>query len=487
MIFFSLILFLITAPPSIEWTGSASGGIIAVECAGDINSDGTDDIFAASVEDQGYGIMCIDGISGDVIWTNEKVPGAFNTDCLRAIGDADLDGIADLAVGTWMNYAVTVLSGSTGSVIWTDRQTLPVHFVESVDGPDTGGIAVIATKVEAPNHYCSNIAFDGQTGDVLWATPATSTLDYWIRTTDSDVSGNGWSEMGYSIDRGSVMNGYVVVRDGYTGDVLQSAGTMYFGTMDICSYYSGLLAVSNFGDYPVMWVESIISGTAIWSSNDWNLEFSTLDFIPNITGSYSPYPEILGWSGSHLTLIRGDDGYYQDEYIFPSEITSVDCYLDEEFWKLALITSGKFYCPELVFDSPSTEPSIVLPNSGGTDLCLLESDEYPTPLVAVSMTGSGPGVCVISTSWPVEIAEESNDPGSVIPSVRLLSIPGRGGLTIIGESQVEVMILDIAGRIIEIENIAEGEQVHVQLFPGVYQLVDSDSGRLLYTATVLCE
>ena len=55
--------------------------------------------------------------------------------------------IPDLAVGTWMNYAVAVLSGSTGNVIWTDPQTLPVHFVESVDGPDTGDIAVIATLI----------------------------------------------------------------------------------------------------------------------------------------------------------------------------------------------------------------------------------------------------------------------------------------------------------------------------------------------------
>lgn len=64
-----------------------------------------------------------------------------------------------------------------------------------------------------------------------------------------------------------------------------------------------------------------------------------------------------------------------------------------------MITGASFYCPDLVINTPSIEPSIVLPNSGGADLCLLESEEYPTPLVAVAMTGSGPGVCVISTSW----------------------------------------------------------------------------------------
>ncbi len=102
-----------------------------------------------------------------------------------------------------------------------------------------------------------------------------------------------------------------------------------------------------------------------------------------------------------MTLIRGDDGYFQNKYIFPCTITSVDCYQDETIWKLVLITGAFYYCLELVFNSPSIEPSIVLPNSGGADLCLLESEEYH---------------------------------------------PGRGGLTVVGECQVEVMILDISNQ-----------------------------------------
>lgn len=486
--FHLLVLMLLAGPPSVEWSAVPSGGMVAVECAGDVNSDGTDDIFAASDETLGYGIMCLDGISGEVIWLNDSIRGAFTTGCLRAIGDTDLDGIVDLAVGTGLglNYAVTTLSGATGNVIWSAPQSNRVHFVQYAVGPNPGDVIVLSTKVTSSNHFCTFFALNGQTGDVVWSSPAQSTLDYWIRTTDADVSGNDWSEMGYSVDRGSVSFGYVHVKDGITGGVLQSTGTMYYGTMDICSS-PGLLAVSHFGIYPIMWMESIISGDTIWSSDDTNMSFISLDFIPNITGSSTPYPEIIGWSGPHLTLIRGDDGYHQNRYEFPNPIASVDCYLDEIQWKLALITETSFRCPDLVFESPTVEPSIMLPNSGGADLCLLESDLYSTPLAAIAMSGPGPGVCVIRTSWPVEINRETTIPIPEVPSVRLLSVPGRGCLVMIGESQVEVMILDITGRAIDNVSIGEGERVYVQLGPGVYQLIDGNSGRLLHMATVLCK
>ncbi len=482
--FYTIILTLIGTPPSIEWTAIPSGGIVSVECAGDVNSDGTEDIFVASIEDLGNGIWCLDGLTGEEIWSsNIFPPGAFKTGCFRAIGDVDFDGIADLAVGTWMNKAVTVISGSSGSIIWSVTQTPAVYYIEYVTGPKPGDVNVLASRVGS-DYYTSTIALNGQTGKALWASPSESTFDSWIRTTESDVSGNGWSEMGYSVDRGSVFSGYVVVRDGLTGELLQSAGTMYYGTMDICSYYTGLLAVSHFGDVPVMWVESVASGATIWTSDDYNLSFRNLQYIPNVTGSYYPYPDILGLYSSGMTLIRGDDGYYQDQYNFPSTIQSVECYMDSDTWMLALATNGSFHCPALVFSSPSIEPSVSLPSSGGADMCLLQSDLYPTPLAAIAMTGSGPGVCVISTSWPVEIeVDQTSTP--IVPSIKLISNPGTGGLTIIGEDHNDVMILDIAGRLIRDVAIDEGELVYVELPPGVYHIVELNCGYTLHKAVVL--
>jgi hypothetical protein len=482
-----LVLVLVAGPPSLEWAMVPSGGIVAVECAGDVNSDGTDDIFAASDEALGYGIMCLDGITGETIWLNDSIPGAFATGCLRAMGDADLDGISDLAVGTGLNFAITALSGATGDVLWSIPQSNPIYSVQYAEGSEPGNVAVLATR-KSPGENCTFFALDGQTGSALWSSPTVATQDSWIRITDSDVSGNGWSEMGYSVDRGSAMNGGVIVRDGYTGVYLQGSSTMYFGTMDICdSSPIACLAVSHFGDYPVMWMNLLTSGATIWSSNEANMSFPYLDFLPNITGPSTPYPEVTGWGGSNLMLIRGDDGYHQDWFEFPSSIQSVDCFIDDAQWRLALVTTASFHCPYLVFVSPTVEPSISLPTSGGCDLCLLESDLYPTPLAAIAMSGSGSGVCVISTSWPVAVASESTIPLSETPSIRLLSHPAAGGIAMIGENWIEVVIMDIAGRVVQQISVDNGEQVFIPLPPGVYQLIEHNSGRLLTKATVLCE
>lgn len=236
-----------------------------------------------------------------------------------------------------------------------------------------------------------------------------------------------------------------------------------------------------------MWVNSLITGDTIWSSNDVSLSFSHLDFIPNITGTFTPYPEILGWGGSSLTLIRGDDGYYQDRYYFPNSLQSVDCFVDESQWRLAVITSTSIYCPYLTFVSPSLEPSVLLPNSGGIDMCLLESNLYPTPLIAIAFAGSGPGVCMISTSWPVSISGKTSTGIPIAPVVNLLSVPGIGQIDIVGGSQADIAILDITGRVIKRISINCGEHISVSLVPGVYLLVDQNSGLLLYRATVVSE
>ncbi len=480
----SIVLF--AGPYSIEWSAIPSGGIVAVECAGDVNDDGTEDIFAASGEAYGYGIICLDGISGEILWLNDSIPGAYKTGCLRTIGDADFDGIADLAVGTGLEYAVTAISGATGDILWSSSQNNAVQFVQRSIGPEPGDAVVLVSKVYGGEN-CTFFALDGQTGNALWSAPTQSTTDSWIRVTEGDATGNGWSEMGYSIDRASVMNGYVTVRDGHTGVVVGGSGAMYFPSMDICDSPMPCLAVSNFGDDPVMWVNSLIVGNTIWSSNDGSLFFPHLDFIPNITGPSTPYPEILGWSGSYLTLIRGDDGYFQDRYEFPGSLKSFDCYLDESQWRLAAITSTSFYCPYLTFVSPTLEPSVVLPSSGGADMCLLKSNLYPTPLIAVAMTGSGSGVCMINTSWPVGISGETSSSVPIVPVVNLLSVPGIGHIDIVGGSQAEIGILDITGRMIKRISINSGEQISVSLIPGVYLLVDQNSGLLLHKATVVSE
>jgi len=481
----NLVLILLATTPSVEWTALPSGGMVDVECAGDLNGDGTDDLFAASVE--GYtGVFCLDGLTGDVIWWNDHVTGIYGTGCMRTIDDIDTDGYYDLVLGTSSPPAIRTLSGLTGQVIWDSPQSYPVHYVERVRCTSSNGVAIlVSVDLNYENHIF--YALNGHSGAPLWSTGGISTLDEWIRVTESDLSGNGWSEMGYSVDRSSVMNGGAVVRDGYTGQILSSQSTCYFGTMDICDSPTPCLAVSSWGWNPVMLVKSITTGSVVWESDDENLWFQNLDYIPNITGISTPYGEILGWESSSVLLIRGDDGFYEDTYEFPNSIKMVDCYIDEnEQWRLAALTSSSFYCPYLVFSSPSVEPSVTLPGNAGYDMCFLESDAYATPLIAVAMRGtSAPGVCVLSTSTPLAISPESGSSFNQSSQVRLLSNPCWVGITLIAEDNQEILVTDITGRVIEAFSISKDEQVFKALPVGVYMILDRNSGMLLHRAVVL--
>ena len=480
----NLALVLLMTAPSVEWAALPSGGMVDVECAGDLNGDGTDDLFAASV--QGYtGVFCLDGLTGEVIWVNNQVTGVYRTECLRSIGDIDADGNCDLALGIRDPSAIITLSGSTGSIIWKSHQNDEIRYVECSRGTEPGQVVILVSAEYLD--YCEFYALDGNTGSKIWTAGYISTLDDYIRVTESDVSGNGWSEMGYSVDRGTVMNGGACARDGYTGQYLCTQSTCYYGTMDICDSPTPCLAVSSWGWNPVMLVKSINTGSVIWESDDDNLWFQNLDFIPNITGISTPYGEILGWESNRVLLIRGDDGFNEDTYEFPNSIVTVDCFIDEdEQWRLAALTSSSFYCPYLVFSSPSVEPSVALPGNAGYDMCFLESDAYATPLVAVAMRGtSAAGVCVLSTSPPVAVSPESGSSFNQPSQVRLLSNPCWIGITLVGEEDHDILVTDITGRVIDVFSISKGELVFKPLPAGVYMILDRNSGMLLHRAVVL--
>ena len=126
----ALVLVSLLAAPSVEWTALPTGGIVDIECAGDLNGDGTEDLFAASVE--GYtGIFCLDGLTGEIIWSNEQVTGANRTGCLRTLGDVDSDGHYDVAIGTASPPSIIVLSGLTGDEILQCPRSYEVRYVES--------------------------------------------------------------------------------------------------------------------------------------------------------------------------------------------------------------------------------------------------------------------------------------------------------------------------------------------------------------------
>ncbi len=230
----------------------SEGGFAEVQCAGDVNGDGTEDIFAASKESAGHGIHCLDGLTGEAIWSNTSVAGVADRGCLRTVGDVDLDGTPELAGGAQSPSRVFLLCGATGEQIWSTPQDRPVEYVQGTQGPNPGDVAVLASR-ETVSRFGSFFALNGQSGSELWSVTSFSTDDHWIKVTETDINGNGWSEMGFSVDRGSAWDGFVTVRDGFSGDQICGQSTIYFGTMDICDSPVPSLAVSHFGDMPSTW------------------------------------------------------------------------------------------------------------------------------------------------------------------------------------------------------------------------------------------
>lgn len=447
-----------------------------------MNGDGTGDIFAASLEQTGFGIHCLDGLTGAVIWSNQSALGVSGPGSLRAVGDVNLDGVPEVAAGQAGSPRVFLLCGATGTQLWNSPQDKAVQYVEGVQGPEPGDVVVIALK--DPATYGCFFAIDGQSGQELWFQWTGYTQDVWIKVTDTDISGNGWSEMGYSTDRGSVMSGSVSIRDGYTGELLCGQGTCYFGTMDVCDSPVPSLAVSHFGYLPSTWMVDIPGEEPVWDFGEDEFCFPHLNFIGNATGPYTPRADLLGYGGSGIYLISGDNGYHDDSY--PLSAVATDCFHDGSQWRLAALTAGAFNAPPLVFSSPVTTPQTQLPNSSGSSMCLFESDQYPTPLVAVAMAGTtGPGICVIHTSWPVATGETTLEPLPVQVPVSFVECPGTGFLTAQGIGGGEAVILDSTGRVVGRTVLNPGEREAFHLPPGVYHLVDAATGVLLQRGVVV--
>ncbi len=245
------------------------------------------------------------------------------------------------------------------------------------------------------------------------------------------------------------------------------------------------LAVSHFGWNPDFWVDNLLVGFTVWSIEETDFISQNLEYIPNISGPGWPYPELIAWGYNEATLIMGNQGNYEDSYELPSDIVALSVFQDAESWKLVALTAASIHCPLLTLTDPQTEPSIALPSSPAKDMCLLESDQFPTPLICIAMDGSSPGVCAVRTSWPVHTEEKTNLAFSERASIRLSSSPCIGGIGIICEVSAELRVVDITGRIVSDISLTEGEEAFLEMPPGVYFLYDRNTDTSFQRAVVL--
>lgn len=227
---------------STVWTWSAysslpggTGWGYSCDLAGDVTGDGYPEILAGfgTTGSQNTGAaVCLDGISGDAVWT---VSTADATEDILSVPDITGDDLPEVCVGiggnSYTDMTVRMLDGATGSDLWSREGGGDVMCLSLVDRSETLPWIVDCT-------------FDGEVrchslgGDSIWAILSPGMLlDV---EGGPDLDGDGTGEVALAAD-----NGGTVCLDGATGAV-------------VWSYPTG----SN--TWSIAWADSVLtSGTAV--------------------------------------------------------------------------------------------------------------------------------------------------------------------------------------------------------------------------------
>jgi len=154
-----------------EWPGTAGsiGFGFALDLAGRVDGDGIDD-FIVGYQSIGNRADVISGADGSLIhtWSGDAVTDWFGT-AVAGIGDADLDGFGDLAVGASTSFIddgyVRLFSGQTGAEILTilgdsaiELFGLSVSQVGDVNGDGRADVLAGAPFANAPGLFSAGRA-----------------------------------------------------------------------------------------------------------------------------------------------------------------------------------------------------------------------------------------------------------------------------------------------------------------------------------------
>jgi len=489
---FLIVLFIVANPPMVVWTAQPNESFIDVENVGDINNDGTDDFVAATSLNESNGLYCFNGLTGDTLWVVQNLPGITLTGALCAVPDVNQDGFFDVALGTgWESGptlgSINIISGFDGNQIWSKQTEWPVEAINYSTGP-AGSYPILHATLWANNGYTYFLALNSDDGDSLWCNHAWT--DDRKVSAISDFSGNDWDEISICHDRGSAYSGFNEIVDGLTGTQLYSTGTIYFGSMDITDTPQFTIASRSWGGDIEILAEDILSEDTLYTIPYEQIDADTLKFLTGITGGALPFPILSGWSNSFNTiyLMCGLSGSYQDPITYSSNVVLPGAFqISGELWNLAVLTNEEFYLTEPAIINPEPGPSSNLPAVPGRDFCFLNSDLYPTPLAAVAISSvTGPGVCTIATSWPNSIEQPHN--ASVTVNSSLLCNPSNGGIFLQTEqTQTNIQILDITGRLVESIQGLESRIHFLPLPSGIYHVINIDNLTTTYRAVVLAE
>ena len=486
-----IIISLLSAPPSIVWIAFPETDLLAVETVSDVNGNGTEDVVASPHFGSGSGLYCVDGLTGETLWTNPEVPGVRSRICLCSVPDLNGDGIRDLAISTGESsgqYGASVLgvSGWNGSVIWATDCSPHEILSASYSRADSGGVPIVhAFSMKDGSSYYF-LGLDGADGDTLWTR--------WEVTTDpglhpvSDISGNGWDDLGISVDKGSVTSGWARVIDGINGLMRYETSTCYFGRMDVCDTPEPIIAVGHegLGDEELR-LETVPAGDTLYIIPPNTVATEYLQFADSVQGGELPFPVLMGWDDSELSLVCGYDGLYGTACSFDQPIQVIRPYqASDSGWTIAVLTLNALHLTEPALYSPQPGPSVGFGAADAVDLCLAASESYPTPLACVTFSGFMQGLRGVTTSWPESVHHRENPCFS--PEVGIAPNPGSGGIRLLcGSDPASVAVLDISGRRVATCELAAGAEELIPLSPGVYLVTCVGGAGPALRAVVLAE
>ncbi len=210
-----------SVPATVLWQYQAADAVLSVCNVGDVNGDGDHDVLAA-IGDNGSQLVCLDGGTalpgGQVLWT---YPASSIVNACGVLPDITGDGVNEALVVLWTTdgSAIRCLNGATGQVVWSSTTVgeagMMVDLLDDVTGDGTPEIIVGSFENAA-------IVLDGADGTLHWRTTV-GTLnggDVWTVRAIDDLNNDGNQD----VIAGS-FDYHVYAMDGVDGTVLWSYDT----------------------------------------------------------------------------------------------------------------------------------------------------------------------------------------------------------------------------------------------------------------------
>lgn len=490
-----LILLLFTAVPEILWTAFTETGVSAVESTSDINGNGSTDIVVTLPQTfpTSPGLYCLDGLAGIEIWSSDSVPGTKTHEALCIIPDINDDGINDIALSTgWgsgsFDLSTIAVSGADGSIIWSTALDNKGPYY-GYDTEFTGAVIDSCRMVHTSyndNGYDRWVKFksyNAETGEEIWSYSVSTLIPDILPM--ADFSGNGCGELALAVSRGTVMGGWFEIKDGLTGENL-------FG---LSSWFPESFAASHPSEYPLLCVNQNTNPPQIRVfSFPGAVEILTFDWIPywwqffvtNINGEYYRLPELVLVNSNEICFISPDNGETLAIYQIGSPVHCIETFEYNNTFNFPMGTNSGLTLALYSSSDTGVEWNLPLPQAV-YDISLITSSNYPTPLIAAAMSGENGGVVAVTTSLQTGITE--NVPFVGQPSWRPISNPSSGGVFLVSESEIRLLLgfYDISGRLCERYMLEPGETQFFNAPPGVYLIHTEEYPDILSQKIIVLE